>query len=481
MQMLLAISISLPLLFVPLVTGCCSLHLNKALEGIDSHHRCDDSNTYNAFRVSENALPRSKKDPFPEVITFPKTEKDISTIVKTAARFNLTVCPRSGGHSYEGYASCDGGMLVDLRYLTTTMKFPDPKNKAVVEIGAGSILGNIYAFLKPHGRVLPAGTCPTVGIGGHTLGGGYGFLARKYGFNADRLIGARVVLSNGTIVNCNKDENADLFWGLRGGGGGNFGIVSVFTFNTAPLPKKVVKVAATWDFYSKGTRVMKAFVENFKSHQRSEDFTVRVQIQNKQIMIIGVILNHSKEEVREIFQTAFKHIPTNSLYVGYSEYLKAAIDGHKYSGFEHDVPSSTNFKRLTSAVFEHVGEDLIESIHREWMKDSPSDSIRFLQLDPFGGAINHLQKNETAFPYRSNSDYMMQVFTIFKTKDLIQREDEFVNRIKKAAEPYSIGNYINYIDAKDSVASYYGSNYETLQGIKEKYDSRNMFTFAQAI
>eukprot|EP00122_Pirum_gemmata_P000962 Pgem_evm2s863 len=477
---------ALSILFLPLVqAGCSSFSSFEKLQtDVKTLYKCDANEKYNNSRKSENALPRRKKDPFPEVITFPKTEAEVIQIVKYASSYNLIVCARGGGHSYEGYGSCDGGVLVDMKNFDN-MEFPNPNDKSIVELGAGVILGNMYTFLAPHGRVLPAGTWPTVGVAGHTLGGGYGFLARKYGFNSDRLAGARVVLSNGTAIDCNKDLNSELFWGLRGGGGGNFGIVTSFTFNTAPLPTQAVNVHARWNCYFYGKRVMKAFVESFKAHQQSEDFTVRIQIMNNDIEIKGVVINHSEDQVRKIMEEAFSDIPETKFNIDHTQYLDAALDKPVIDHYEREDPQDNLFKRLSSAVFEHVTDDLLESIYRAWIetdKDKhPEKQYRFLQLDPFGGAINHLQQNETALPYRSNSDYMIQVFSVFFDEKNIDREVEFVERIKKVAIPFSIGNYINYIDAQDSVKSYYGDNLDALKGLKVKYDSMNMFNFPQAI
>src|SRR5205823_7417159 len=141
-------------------------------------------------------------------------------------RFGLPFAPRAGGHYYAGYSTTTGLVLDITRKNTVTVN----ANTGIVTVGGGARLIDVYAALAQYGLALPAGSCPTVGIAGLALGGGVGVLGRKFGLTCDTLLSAQVVVADGRLLACDASSNADLFWALRGGGGGNFGVVTSFTF-----------------------------------------------------------------------------------------------------------------------------------------------------------------------------------------------------------------------------------------------------------
>src|SRR5207247_6096094 len=147
-----------------------------------------------------------------------------------ARRHALRIVARSGGHSYGGYSTTPG-VVVDVSRLKAVAL--DRHGRAVV--GAGARLIDVYETLAQHGRTVPAGSCPSVGIAGLALGGGVGFAARKFGLTCDNLLQATIVTASGRALVCNAHEHADLYWALRGGGGGNFGIVTRLVFRTHPV------------------------------------------------------------------------------------------------------------------------------------------------------------------------------------------------------------------------------------------------------
>jgi FAD/FMN-containing dehydrogenase len=162
--------------------------------------------------------------------------EDVQVCVATAAASRLPIAARSGGHSYAGYSTPEQGLVVDLGGMAGVEVRPD----GTAVVGAGARLIDVYAALARAGRCLPAGSCPTVGIAGLTLGGGLGVLARKLGLTCDRLVAARVVTADAEVRSASASSEPDLFWALRGGGGGNLGIVTSFTFATEPAPELTV-------------------------------------------------------------------------------------------------------------------------------------------------------------------------------------------------------------------------------------------------
>src|SRR5829696_2038229 len=170
----------------------------------------------------------------PAAIVLAATQADVAEAIAFARHFGLEIATRSGGHSVAGRSSTKG-LLIDVTPMHSVSVAG-----GVATVGAGNRLGALYDALEQHGVTIPAGCGSSVGIAGLTLGGGIGMLGRKYGLTSDRLLGAEVVLADGRIVRCDEDAEEELFWALRGAGGGNFGVVTSLVFRTVPAPPTTV-------------------------------------------------------------------------------------------------------------------------------------------------------------------------------------------------------------------------------------------------
>ncbi|MFB7268532.1 FAD-binding oxidoreductase, partial [Streptomyces nojiriensis] len=166
---------------------------------------------------------------------YPAHAGDVAVCLDFARRSAAPVVPRGGGHSYAGWSTRSAGLVVDTGAMAAVSVDGGEGEGGGVRIGAGARLGDVHAVLAPHGRSVPTGLCPSVGIAGLTLGGGLGLASRAYGTTADRLTGARVVTPDGIVREVSADRDPELFWALRGGGGGNFGVVTEFRFRTHPV------------------------------------------------------------------------------------------------------------------------------------------------------------------------------------------------------------------------------------------------------
>ncbi|HKC68065.1 MAG TPA: FAD-binding oxidoreductase, partial [Bacteroidia bacterium] len=154
----------------------------------------------------------------------------VADAIKYANENKLAIAVKSGGHSMEGFSCNDGGIVINLSKMNKIEMLDDNK----IKVGPGCTLAHLYDFILPQGRILPAGSCATVGLGGLTLGGGYGLFSRKYGLTCDHLVEATMVDGKGNIISTKDD--AELLWALKGGGAGNFGVVTEMIFNTHPAP-----------------------------------------------------------------------------------------------------------------------------------------------------------------------------------------------------------------------------------------------------
>ena len=177
----------------------------------------------------------------PQVIAQCRTANGVSLAIQWARAHGVALCGHSGGHSYERFSSCSG-LLIDVRSMDAVVIDVAAKT---ARIGAGSLLGDVAEQLFVEKLALPAGSCKPVGIAGLTLGGGHGLSSRKLGLTADNLLSAKIVDATGMVLNASATENPDLFWALRGGGGGNFGVVTEFTFTVHPVDR-VIAFRITW-------------------------------------------------------------------------------------------------------------------------------------------------------------------------------------------------------------------------------------------
>ena len=181
-------------------------------------------------------------DRHPALIARCTSVDDVRSAVRFGRDHQLTVAVRGGGHSFPGLSTCDGGLLIDLRPMDGVRVDPDAR---VAGAQAGVLLGELDERTQEHGLAVPAGIVSHTGLAGLTLGGGIGWIMRRYGLTVDSLQSADVVTADSELVRASEDENADLFWGLRGGGG-NFGVVTDFRFRLHPLGPQVMAGATFW-------------------------------------------------------------------------------------------------------------------------------------------------------------------------------------------------------------------------------------------
>src|ERR1700679_175322 len=169
----------------------------------------------------------------PDAVARPVDLTDVRDAIRFCTEHSVDVRARSGGHSYAGYSTASRGVVLDLRGLD---RITVDQSSGTAIVGAGAQLIDVYSALAAHGLTVPGGSCPSVGIAGVTLGGGFGLAARHFGLTIDSLVAVRIVTADGTLRSVDAGSDPDLLWALRGGGGGNFGVVTEFTFATRPMP-----------------------------------------------------------------------------------------------------------------------------------------------------------------------------------------------------------------------------------------------------
>jgi FAD/FMN-containing dehydrogenase len=424
---------------------------------------------YNAARLLYNTRFDAIR---PQAVVLCESLADVQKTVRWARKHDMHIVPRSGGHSYGGYSTTTGA-VVDLSRLNAVSLAANGR----AATGAGAQLLDVYTRLFTRGRTVPAGTCATVGIAGLAQGGGIGMSARKFGLTCDNLLEATVVLADGRAVVANAQEHPDLFWALRGGGGGNFGIVTRFVFRTYPVDD-VVTYALEWP-WADAKRVIQAW-QQFAPHAPDELFSVlNVSTAvggSPQIICAGQFYG-SEKDLRSLMQPVanagtllrFRTVPRS--YLSAAQMWSGARGRSTFAG-----KSSYSNRPLSSAGI----DALLRQIEARRHTGSGSGSVLF---DSYGGAINRIPKAQTAFVHR-DALFSLQYLAYWNAGARAAPNIAWLRRCFAALRPYvSAFAYQNYIDPDlpNWQNAYYGSNLPRLQQIKRAYDPRNVFHSRQSI
>jgi FAD/FMN-containing dehydrogenase len=434
----------------------------------------------------------------PAAIAYCASPADVQKCLAFVHRFSLPLSLRSGGHSYAGYSTTTG-LVVDV----TRMSGVSVNTSAgTATIGAGARLIDVYAALAQYGVVIPAGSCPTVGIAGLTLGGGIGVIGRKFGLTCDNLLSAQVVLANGNVLTCDASHNADLFWALRGGGGGNFGVVTSFTFQTHPVS---VLSLFTLDWpWSSAANVVDAW-QRWAPQAPDELWSncLLLATANKSagplVRVNGVYvgdagpLNTLLDQLVNRVGTAptGRYVYTDPLLE--TMMVEAGCYGKTVS--QCHLPTQNSQGQLSRAAYAARSDFFTSLLPRQAInamvsaianRQASTLADGGIGFDAAGGAINRVPANATAFVHR-NALFSAQYTANWSAGDpasVVSANHTWLNNLWQSVRPYASGSvYQNYIDPDlpNWQQAYYGSNLSRLEQIKATYDPNNFFHFAQSI
>jgi FAD/FMN-containing dehydrogenase len=434
----------------------------------------------------------------PQGVAYCTTPADVQACLAFAQRFSLPFAIRCGGHSYAGY-STTAGLLLDVTAMNQVLLDPATGRATV---GAGARLIDVYATLAQDGLVIPAGSCPTVGITGLALGGGIGVLSRKFGLTCDNLLSARLVLASGDLVACDPQTRPDLFWALQGGGGGNFGVVTSLTFQTHAVSLLTVctlswpweLAAAVFDAWQRwGPQAPDELWSNcllLGSAPVSAEPLVRV---NGIYVGDGASLSPLLQQLIDRVGSAplSSVVASDSLLEAmlveagcYGESIAAChLPGQNPQGRLGRDTSQARSDYAGSLLPRPAIDLLVNAIGR---RQSSGMSGGGIGMDAWGGAIGRIATDATAFVHR-NALFSMQYTASWNPTDpasLISTNVSWLSDTWQAMRPYVNGEaYQNYIDPDlaDWQQAYYGANLPRLQQVKAAYDPANLFQFAQSI
>jgi FAD/FMN-containing dehydrogenase len=423
----------------------------------------------------------------PRAVVFCESTADVQRTVRWARRHSVRIVPRSGGHSYGGYSTTTG-VVVDVSRLNGIAL--DRHGHAV--IGAGARLIDVYARLAQFGRTVPGGSCPTVGIGGLALGGGVGFASRKFGLTCDNLLEATVVLADGSAVVCNASRHPDLYWALRGGGGGNFGIVTRFVFRTHPI-SQVAIYTLEWP-WSDAKAVVQAW-QQVAPHAPDALFSVlnlnTAVGGHPRITSAGQFLG-AVDQLRAAIKPLSDAATPTRFTVASHGYLdaqriwagcSAATIAQCHLPPQGNLTRST-FKGKSSFANRPLSAAGINAmISQIEARVGAGSGSGIILLDSYGGAVNRVRKNATAFVHR-DALFSMQYLAYWSPSAPAAPNLRWLASFYAAMRPFvSRFAYQNYIDPDLAgwKQAYYGTNLNRLIQVKRRYDPQNVFHFRQSI
>jgi len=443
-----------------------------ALRGnlIESNHPEYDS----ARRIYNAMIDRR-----PRMIVGCADVADVIAAVNFARETETLISIRGGGHNGAGLCTCDDGLCVDLspmRYVRV-----DPHEKTV-RVGGGSTWGDVDHATQAFDLAVPSGTISTTGVGGLTLGGGHGYLTRKYGLTVDNLLGADVVLADGSVVTADADHNPDLFWAIRGGGG-NFGVVTSFLFRAHPV-SHVFAGVTLWHLDQARERLR--WYADFTPNQPEDLYGFFAflnvppgppfpeQLHGK--TMCGVVWAYvgAPETVEKTFQPIVQSPRPAFQMLGPMPFatLNSMFDGLMPSGMQWYWKGD---------FVKEIPDEAIER-HLEHGSRLPSQ-VSTMHLYPIDGAVHRVPADATAWGYR-DVKWSMVIAGIDPDPASAPRLKDWATKYWQALHPYSAGGaYINFMmeEGDERVKATYRGNYERLVEVKNKYDPDNLFRRNQNI
>ncbi|SHI17132.1 FAD-binding oxidoreductase [Streptomyces sp. 3214.6] len=429
----------------------------------------------------------------PAAVAYVAHADDVRTALAYARAHRTKVAIRNGGHSYGGWSSGDGRLIIDVSKLNRVRA-----SGTTAVVGAGSKLIDVYRALAAKGVTIPAGSCPTVGVSGLVLGGGHGVVSRAYGLTCDSLTQATIITADGRELTANATTNKDLFWALRGAGNGNFGVVTELQFKTHPAPQAVTGYL-TWP-WAKAAAVIKAWQEWGPSqpdeiwsslHLENGSGTPTVSVAAFCIGTYGQLQNAVDRLADKVGARASS---VSLRRRGYEEAMEAYAGCSSFTtDAQCHLPGSTPGRAAQGKLGRETYTARSDFFDRSLTTAGIQTLLKQMRtvqggagsiaLIALGGAVNRVSPTATAFVHR-RSRMLAQYIVSWRAGTAGTTAQSWLNTAHKAMTPYASGAaYQNYADPTltNWRKAYYGEALPRLTQLKKQYDPTSFFTYSQAL
>lgn len=413
----------------------------------------------------------------PIALVYCKNNYEVSQAILWAREKDVPIRIRSGGHNYEGYSTGNCVLVIDISNMNK-IKIDSCNNTVKVQGGVKN--SQLYNYISSKGYPFPGGLCPTVGVSGYTLGGGWGYSARKFGLGCDSLLEVEIINYKGCTIKANQRENPDLFWALKGAGGGNFGIVVSMTYK---LPQKIDKVTVFELYYPNASKEMQMqFLKTWQTWITTVDNDINMSggVYNSEedgIYVYVRGISYKNKIDTELLLKPFFNIENIDSTFEESTFLEAIKKlGSYYPPYEYFKSTG----RFTHRIYtDEELNNLLDIVNKPRPEGSYLTQIGIYGL---GGLISNIGEHETAYFYR-NAWYILLIQSVFENNIYRKINNEWVDENFKYIYSITEGSYVNfpYSKLKNYLYDYYGCNVNKLKLVKKRYDPKNIFDFPQGI
>ncbi|MPZ60192.1 MAG: FAD-binding protein [Propionibacteriales bacterium] len=418
----------------------------------------------------------------PAAVVRARSTADVREAVMFGRRHGVAVRPMAGGHSYVGASTADGAMVISVRPMSRVEY--DPASQTVL-LGAGGLLFDVHRTLEAHGRTVPTGSCPSVGAAGLTFGGGLGAEMRAYGLTCDNLRAATVVTADGEVREVSAERDADLWWALRGGGGGNLGVVTSMRMRTHPAGE-VGFSFLTWRDADAEAMVL-GWQGRVPAQPRSAWANLHLDASpdgSIRPIVVGLALDGDAErEADRLVATVGREPASRDVFTrSHHEATKLLAGCSELTDDQCRLQPDGALNRADTASGSDVlggpmSGRTVRSLLRVIRARAESGGTAAAILDPLGGAVADVGVGGTAFAWRRALATVQWYVALSPSAPTSEVRDTYrwIAEGHRALRAASVGAYVNYLEPGRAVGSYYGPNYARLRRVKRRYDPDGMF------
>lgn len=414
---------------------------------------------------------------YPIIIVYCYNEEDVANAIKWARLNELPIRIRSGGHHYEGFSTGNDVVVIDVSRMNG---IHIDEEKKIVKIQGGVRNRELYEATGKAGYPFPGGGCPTVGVVGFTLGGGWGYSSRILGLGCDNLVEAEIINYQGKMLVVNENENEDLFWAIRGSGGGNFGIVTSLTFK---LPEKIqnavlINIDCPNRTVEESAAIFQIYQHMFKTLDHRANLKMAVynsKEKGKGVKFTGIFYG-SKDEANKVVMP-IKEIP-GELHITMEDMSVLEVN----QAIQDSHPDYESYKSAGRFVYKNYSKEEIMRLISLVDKRAEGSVYTALSLYGLGGKVLQCEKKSTSFYYR-DAAFIMGLQSVWEEPCYAQVNREWTVERLNYIKTMTTGSFVNFplAELDNYEEAYYGENAKMLKKIREKYDPFRVFEFEQGL